>query len=137
LLQIANKLGFSKKKKPCCFCLCIPLSLLGNGSLNTFALQRRVVGDLVVCVVLVVSGKHAVGFSQLSFPHSIQTDSVVHPTSCSVSTAVLSLEVKRLGPEAHCSQTSLNPVEYFAQLCTEQLHVLPSLTRTKSEVSRS
>jgi hypothetical protein len=35
--------------------LCIPLSLIGNGSVNTFSRQRRVVGGVVFYEVLVVS----------------------------------------------------------------------------------
>jgi hypothetical protein len=36
-------------------CLCILLSLLGNGSINTLSRQRRIVGGGVFCVVRVVS----------------------------------------------------------------------------------
>jgi hypothetical protein len=36
-------------------CLCIPLSLLGNGSVNTFPLQRRIVEAVVFRAVRVVS----------------------------------------------------------------------------------
>jgi hypothetical protein len=46
LLQIANKLGLSTKKKKkeipalsLCACVCNPLWLLGNGSANIFPLQ--------------------------------------------------------------------------------------------------
>jgi hypothetical protein len=35
--------------------LCIPLSFLGNGSVNTFPLQRRIVGGVVFYAVCVVS----------------------------------------------------------------------------------
>jgi hypothetical protein len=37
--------------------LCIPLSLLGNGSVNTFSRQRRIVGGVVFYPVRVVSKK--------------------------------------------------------------------------------
>jgi hypothetical protein len=36
-------------------CLCIPLSLLGNGSVNTFPRQRKIVGGFVFYAVRVVS----------------------------------------------------------------------------------
>jgi hypothetical protein len=36
-------------------CLCIPLSLLGNGSINTFPRQRGIVGGIVFYAVRVVS----------------------------------------------------------------------------------
>jgi hypothetical protein len=36
-------------------CLCIPLSLLGNCSVNTFPRQRRIVGGVVLYAVRVVS----------------------------------------------------------------------------------
>jgi hypothetical protein len=36
-------------------CLCIPLSLLGNNSVETFPRQRRIIGDLVFCADRVVS----------------------------------------------------------------------------------
>jgi hypothetical protein len=36
-------------------CLCIPLSLLGNGSVNTLPRQRRIVGDVVLYTFHVVS----------------------------------------------------------------------------------
>jgi hypothetical protein len=36
-------------------CLCIPLSLQGNGSVNMFSQQRRIVGGVVFCAFLVLS----------------------------------------------------------------------------------
>jgi hypothetical protein len=35
--------------------VCIPLSLLGNGSVNTFPWRRRIVGSIVLCAVCAVS----------------------------------------------------------------------------------
>jgi hypothetical protein len=42
-------------KESLCVCLCIPLSLLGNGSVNTFSRQRGIVGGVVFYAVRVVS----------------------------------------------------------------------------------
>jgi hypothetical protein len=43
-------------------CLCIPLSLLGNGSVNTFPRQQRIFGGVVFHMVCVIS-KESVGLS--------------------------------------------------------------------------
>jgi hypothetical protein len=42
-------------KKSLWVCVCIPLSLLGNGSVNTFPRQREIAGDVVFYAVRVVS----------------------------------------------------------------------------------
>jgi hypothetical protein len=45
-------------------CVYVPLSLLGKGSVNTFPLQRRIVGGVVFCAVHVIL-KESRPFSEL------------------------------------------------------------------------
>jgi hypothetical protein len=55
-------------------CLCIPLSLLGNGSVNTFPRQRRIVEGVVFYAVRVVSKERrrntSLHYTSLSFIRS-------------------------------------------------------------------
>jgi hypothetical protein len=47
--------SISYQKKSLCFCLRILLSFLGNGSINTFQVPKRIVWGIVFCGVCVVS----------------------------------------------------------------------------------
>jgi hypothetical protein len=54
-LPNVHKVTLCHFKESLWVCLCIPLSLLGNGSVNTFPRQRKIVGRVVFYTVRVVS----------------------------------------------------------------------------------